>query len=96
MYWPVLVSTSISSPVLMNSGTFTTAPVSSVAGFDPPAIHYDFENARTEKKIVLSHIISVYVRKKRKGTSNTLTMAVCRFEKLVFQRIIVKAYIECA
>lgn len=37
MYWPVLVSTSISSPMLTNKGTFTTAPVSRVAGFEPPA-----------------------------------------------------------
>lgn len=36
MYCPVLVSTSISSPMFTNRGTFTTAPVSSVAGFDPP------------------------------------------------------------
>src|SRR5437667_2019607 len=36
-YWLVRVSTLTRSPTLMNSGTFTTAPVSSVAGFDPPA-----------------------------------------------------------
>jgi len=37
MYCPVLVSTKISSPILTNNGTLTTAPVSRVAGFDPPA-----------------------------------------------------------
>lgn len=36
IYCPVLVSTNISSPIFTNSGTLTTAPVSSVAGFDPP------------------------------------------------------------
>lgn len=38
VYWPVRVSTKISSPVFTNNGTFMTAPVSRVAGFDPPAI----------------------------------------------------------
>lgn len=37
MYCPVLVSTRISSPILTNNGTLTTAPVSRVAGLDPPA-----------------------------------------------------------
>ena len=33
MYSPVLVSTLITSPSFTNIGTFTTAPVSNVAGF---------------------------------------------------------------
>jgi len=36
MYCPVLESTNISSPTFTKSGTLTTAPVSSVAGFVPP------------------------------------------------------------
>lgn len=36
MYSPVRVSTRIVSPSLMNSGTRTTAPVSSLAGLAPP------------------------------------------------------------
>src|SRR5690606_26594811 len=36
IYSPVRVSTRRFSPSWMNSGTFTTAPVSSLAGFDPP------------------------------------------------------------
>jgi hypothetical protein len=36
MYCPDLVSTSISSPIFTKSGTLTIAPVSRVAGFDPP------------------------------------------------------------
>ena len=36
-YSSVRVSTMISSPTLMNIGTLTTAPVSSVAGLEPPA-----------------------------------------------------------
>ena len=37
MYCPVLVSTKILSPIFTNNGTLITAPVSTVAGFDPPA-----------------------------------------------------------
>jgi hypothetical protein len=35
-YWSVLVSTLTFSPALTKRGTCTTAPVSSVAGLDPP------------------------------------------------------------
>lgn len=40
MYCPDLVSTSISSPIFTKSGTLTIAPVSRVAGFDPPPIKH--------------------------------------------------------
>lgn len=36
MYWPVRVSTWMESPIFTNRGTLTPAPVSVVAGFDPP------------------------------------------------------------
>jgi len=39
MYWPDLVSTIISSPIFTKRGTLTIAPVSSVAGFDPPPVN---------------------------------------------------------
>lgn len=42
MYCPVLESTNISSPIFTNNGTLTTAPVSRVAGFVPPANKISF------------------------------------------------------
>lgn len=49
MYCPVLVSTNISSPIFINNGTKTTAPVSRVAGFvPPPAITFPFRENSDE------------------------------------------------
>lgn len=49
MYCPVLESTNISSPIFTNNGTLTTAPVSTVAGFDPPATRFHFSNSQLKK-----------------------------------------------
>jgi hypothetical protein len=50
MYCPVLESTNISSPIFTNNGTLTTAPVSRVAGFDPPANKISFLKQLAERK----------------------------------------------
>lgn len=57
MYCPVLVSTNISSPVFTNNGTLTTAPVSRVAGFDPPgSVISDYKNGKSMTLLLVFRI----------------------------------------
>lgn len=79
MYIPVLVSTKISSPMLTKSGTVTTAPVSTVAGFDPPIhIHHTSSlDIVLKKRFVKHYLLPCAVSPRRPGsTSTTLSVTV--------------------
>lgn len=79
MYIPVLVSTKISSPMLTKSGTVTTAPVSTVAGFDPPThIHQTSSlDIVLKKRFVKHYLLPCAVSPRRPGsTSTTLSVTV--------------------